>query len=119
VTLLTGFPFNPGAASVQVVDLHEWTAQPFISGLTMAIDVLALDHAKGPFLVLEHASRFDPAAVPPFVGPGRLLRFDRRTSVPIVVSNTLISPTSMAYDPVTQELFVTEIGPGRIIRIQL
>jgi hypothetical protein len=119
VTLLTGFPFNQGASSVQVVDLSDWTAQPFISGLTMAIDVLGVAHANGPFLVLEHASRFDPSAVPPFVAPGRLLRFDRRTAAPTVVANTLITPTSMAYDPATRELFVTEIRTGRIIRIQL
>jgi hypothetical protein len=119
VTLLTGFPFNQGAASVQVVDLLTGSTQALISGLTMAIDALATDRSTGPFLVLEFASRFDPAAVPPFVAPGRLLRFDRPTSAPSVVSNGLITPTSMAYDPMTRELFVTEIRTGRIILIRL
>ena len=118
VTLLTGFPFNQGAASVQVVDLQHATAQPFIAGLTTAIDVLAL-RSNGPFLVLEFASRFVPPPTGPgFVPPGRLLRFTLRTSVPEILSTALITPTSMAFDPGTRELFVTEIRTGRVVRLQ-
>jgi hypothetical protein len=119
VTLLTGFPFNQGAASVQVVDLRDGTAQPLIAGLTTAIDVLAF-RSNGPFLVLEFASRFvPPPAGTGFVPPGRLLRFPRSTSAPEILSPALVTPTSMAFDPATRDLFVTEIRTGRVIRLQL
>ena len=119
VTLLTGFPFNQGAASVQVVDPRDGTAQPLITGLTTAIDVLAF-RSNGPFLVLEFASRFvPPPAGSGFVPPGRLLRFPRSTSAPEILSTALVTPTSMAFDPATRDLFVTEIRTGRIIRLQL
>ena len=56
VTYLTGFPFGPGAARVQLVDATTGDNQPFITGLTAAIDVLSLS-ARGnttpQFLVLE------------------------------------------------------------------
>jgi hypothetical protein len=118
VTLLSGFPFGAGAASVQRVDLSQGTTAPFISGLTMAIDVLPLGHARGPFLVLEYASRFDPT-MGGFMPPGRLLRFARSSSAPEVLSSALVGPTSMAFDDCTGELFVTEIRTGRIIRFEL
>jgi hypothetical protein len=123
VTLLTGFPFGQGRSSVQLVDLHNGTTQAFISGLTVAIDVLALGRGNGPFLVLEFASGFrlpgQPGGPPGFVPPGRLLRFAQRTSAAEVLSTALTTPTSMAFDRVTRELFVTEIGTGSIVRIQL
>jgi hypothetical protein len=122
VTLLSGFPFGPGAASVQKVDVSERTTTAFISGLTMAIDVLPLGHAKGPFLVLEYASRFvppGPGGPGGFMPPGRLLRFADRTSAPEVLSSALVSPTSMAFDDCTGELFVAEIQTGKIIRFEL
>jgi len=40
VTLLTGFPFPPDVAQVRIVDPHTGDNQPFITGLTSAIDVL-------------------------------------------------------------------------------
>ena len=122
VTLLSGFPFGPGAASVQRVDVSHRTTAPFISGLTMAIDVLPLGHAWGPFLVLEYASRFDlpgPGGPGGFMPPGRLLRFKSRTSAPEVLSSALVGPTSMAFDDCTGELFVTEHQTGKIIRFEL
>ena len=122
VTLLPGFPFGPGAGSVQRVDLRERTTAPFISGLTLAIDVLPLAHAWGPFLVLEYASRFvppGPAGPGGFMPPGRLLRFARSTSAPEVLSSALVGPTSMAFDDRTGELFVVEIQTGKIIRFEL
>lgn len=88
----------------------------------MAIDVLPLGDARGPFLVLEYASSFQPAgpAGPArFVPPGRLLRFARSNASGIVVSTDLESPTSMAYDDCTGELFVVEIDTGRVVRFDL
>lgn len=122
VTLLSGFPFGPGAASVQRVDLRQGTTAPFISGLTMAIDVLPLGHAWGPFLVLEYASRFvppGPGGPGGFMPPGRLLRFAHSSSLPEVLSSALVGPTSMAFDHDTGELFVVEIQSGKMIRFEL
>ncbi len=122
VTLLPGFPFVPGAGSVQRVNVSHGTTAPFISGLTMAIDVLPLGHASGPFLVLEYASSFvppGPGGPGGFMPPGRLLRFAGSTSAPEVLSSALVGPTSMAYDDSTGELFVTEIQTGKIIRFEL
>lgn len=123
VTLLTGFPFGQGRSSVQLVDLRHGTTEAFISGLTYAIDVLSAGHRNGPFLVLEYASSFrlagQPGGPPGFVSPGRLLRFAHRTAAAEVLSAALTTPTSMAFDRETRELFVTEIGTGNIVRVQL
>jgi hypothetical protein len=122
VPLFSGFPFGPGASSIQRVDLESGAFSSFIPGLTMAIDVLPLGGSKGPFLVLEYASRFQPpgpAGPPRFVPPGRLLRFARRDAPGRVVSTSLESPTSMAYDDCSGELFVVEIDTGRIVRLDL
>jgi hypothetical protein len=122
VTLLSGFPFGPGAASVQKVDVSDGTTTPFISGLTMAIDVLPLGHASGPFLVLEYASRFvppGPGGPGGFIPPGRLLRFVSPAAAPETLSSALVSPTSMAFDECTGELFIAEIQTGRILRFEL
>jgi hypothetical protein len=117
VTLFTGFPFNPGESSVQLVDPRGRTAAPFLAELTMAIDTLPIGNSEGPFLVLEFATGFDLATG--FTFPGRVLRFAGATSAPDVVASDLISPTSMAFDDRTGELFVTEIFTGRIMRIEL
>lgn len=122
VPLFSGFPFGPGASSIQRVDLASGAFTSFISGLTMAIDVLRLGDAKGPFLVLEYASRFEPpgpASPPRFVPPGRLLRFARPDAPASVLSLDLESPTSMAYDDCTGELFVVEIDTGSVVRLDL
>jgi hypothetical protein len=50
---------------------------------------------------------------------GRILRFDACDSPPVIVNATLVSPTSMALDRHSGELFVTEIFAGRITRIVL
>lgn len=122
VTLFSGFPFGQGAASVQEVDVSHGTTSPFIRGLTMAIDVLPLGRASGPFLVLEYASRFvppGPGGPGGFMPPGRLLRFAHRAAAAEVLSSALVGPTSMAFDDCTGELFVGEIQTGRIIRFEL
>ncbi len=114
VTLLSGFPFGLGAASVRIVNVADGTQQPFITGLTTAIDVVSINYESGPFYVLEFASNFGP----PFIAPGRLLRFETPSGPPTVVTNQLTTPTSMAFDSATGEVFITEINTGRIIRVR-
>jgi hypothetical protein len=113
VTLLTGFPFPSGAAEIRKVDVATRRDESFITGLTTAIDVLAVRTPAGDdqFFVLEFSTDFLNEA------NGRLLRFDSPTATPVVIAD-LITPTSMARDPVTGDLFVTEIFTGRIIRVQ-
>ncbi|HTF65174.1 MAG TPA: hypothetical protein VK638_21075, partial [Edaphobacter sp.] len=120
VSLLSGFPFGPGASSVRLVNLEDGTQKPFITGLTTAVDVLPYDgdRGSGPFLVLEYAGGFNPTTRT-FVGPGRLLRFTTPSAAPEVLVDGLTTPTSMAIDPHTHELFITEIGTGQIIRVIL
>lgn len=110
VPYLSGFPFAPGAARVQAVDPNTGANEPFITGLTAAIDVLPL--SDGGFLVLEFGGTG-------LQQPGRLLRFASATAAPEVISASLITPTNMVLDEKNNVLFITEIGTGRIIRLQL
>jgi hypothetical protein len=43
--------------------------------------------------------------------------FTSPTAEPIILAENLITPTSFARDPETGDIFVTEIFPGRIIRV--
>ncbi len=115
VTFLTGFPFPHGAAQVVIVDPATGSYQPFITGLTSAIDVLPVKTRGGgeQFLTLEFSINQLAGA------PGRLQLFTSPSAMPIVVSNCLITPTSMAFDEKTGDLFVTEIGTGNVIRLSI
>jgi hypothetical protein len=113
VTLLSGFPFPPDVAQVRIVDPHTGDDKPFITGLTSAIDVLPVK-TRGDgdeFVTLEFST--DQLAQ----APGRLQLFTSPGGPPVVIANCLITPTSMALDPKTGSLFVTEIFTGRIIEV--
>ncbi len=114
VPLLTGFPFLPQFAEIRSIDLTTGTDSLFIGGLTAAVDVLPVS-ACGfchPIYTLEFSTNLLMGA------PGRLQRFDSPTTSTVIVNN-LISPTSMALNPSSGDIFVTEIFPGRIIRVTL
>ena len=113
VTLLSGFPFPPGVAQVRIVDAHTGDDKPFITGLTSAIDVLPVKTPGGgnEFLTLEFSTNQLAQA------PGRLQLFTSPGGLPVVIADCLITPTSMALDPKTGSLFVTEIFTGRIIEV--
>ena len=51
--------------------------------------------------------------------PGRLSRYSNFASLPVVITDPLVTPTSRARDAATGELFITEIRTGKIIRVQL
>lgn len=114
VTFLTGFPFPPGAADVRQFDLGTNTDSQLIGGLTTAIDVLPVNdtNTNNSFYTLEFSTNMLAGA------PGRLQRFDL-PNAPTVISNTLISPTSIARHPANGNLLVTEIFTGRIMRISV
>ena len=113
VTLLSGFPFPPCVAQVRIVDPHTGDNQTFITGLTSAIDVLPVKTPGGgnEFLTLEFSTNQLAQA------QGRLQLFTSPGGPPVVIANCLITPTSMALDPKTGSLFVTEIFTGRIVEV--
>jgi hypothetical protein len=113
VSYLTGFPFAAGNASVQLVDRHDGTARPLITGLQTAIDLLPITRGAGLFYVLEFSRQVTAGA------PGRLLRIDALDRAPLVLADTLDAPTSLAIDPVTRDVLVTEQRRNRIIRVQV
>jgi len=108
VSLLTGVPFTPGAASLRLVDVAARTQTPFISGLTSVTDVLNIG---GRIFVLEISENLSTGA------PGRLLRFTDPAKPPVVVASGLIGPSGMVYDPERNAIFIAEIFTGRIIRV--
>jgi hypothetical protein len=109
VTLLSGFPFPLGGAQVRSVNLANGTNAPFIVGLTSAIDVLP---ANGGFFTLEYSvDQLNPAAL------GRLRFYSSPGATPVVIAANLVTPTSMARDPATGSLFVTDISLGRVMKV--
>lgn len=112
VTFLTGFPFPPGFAEARQFDLDTNTDSPLIGGLTAAIDVLPVNDSGNSFYTLEFSTNMLMGA------PGRLQRFDL-PNAPTVITNALISPTSMAKHPANGSLLVTEIFTGRIMRVNI
>jgi len=110
VTLLTGFPFPVGNSQVRAVDIAAGTSAPFITNLTSAIDVLPA--GDGGFLTLEFSTdMLNPSA------PSRLSYYSNPSGTPTVLANCLITPTSMARDEETNNLYVTEIFTGRVMKV--
>lgn len=112
VTLFRGFPFPPGASQVVAVDPKKGSQKPFFTGLSSAIDVLAIK-SKGDtdYLVLELSANLLANL------PGRLLRFETPGSAPAIIADCLISPSSMTYNAKSKTLYVTEIFTGRVVTI--
>ena len=115
VPFLTGFPFAPGNAEIRKIRLTNGANEPFIVGLTSAIDVLPVMDQSGQnrFFVLEFSTNQLAGA------PGRLSRYDQPDGAPVVLVSNLVSPTSLVRDEITGDLFVTEIFPGRITRVRV
>lgn len=113
VTSLTGFPFPAGAAEVRRVDTLTGEQQTFIPGLTTAMDVLPIDVPGNveKFLTLQLSTNMTQNA------PGRLLLFDSPAAQPAVLAAPLVGPTSLARDPQTGDIFITELFTGRVMRV--
>lgn len=111
VSFLTGFPFGPGAARVARLDRQTGRVTTLIAGLQTALDVLPVTRGRGQFYVVEYSTNFNAGA------PGRLLLVEDPDRPPLVIASGLLRPTSVSQDPRTGDLFVTEIGAGRVVRI--
>jgi hypothetical protein len=114
VSFLTGFPFPAGTAEVRRIRLANTADEPFIGGLSSAIDVLPGKNLSNQdiFYTLEFSTNMLAENT-----PGRLSRFDQLGGSQSVRTTVLVSPTSLAQDPVSGDLFVTEIFTGRIMRV--
>ena len=78
------------------------------------MDILVRESATGgraQFWVLEFTANL--LAQPPL--PGQLIQYD--TETPRVLQAGLIGPVSMVMDPRTGEIFVSELGTGRILKV--
>lgn len=110
VTILGGFPFAPGSSKVYSVDPATGAFTPWIEGLTTATNVI---EAGGATYVLEVSTDLKAGA------PGRLLRFSSPSATPTVIATGLIGPTGLAYEPMRNELLVSETFTGLVKRIAL
>lgn len=115
IPTLTGFPFPQGSAEIRKIRLVNGANEPFITGLSSAVDVLPAKSSTGDdqFFTLEFSTNMLAMA------PGRLSRFDQNGGSQVVLLSNLVTPTSLAQDPATGDLFVTQIFPGLITRVHI
>ena len=111
VSLLTGFPFGAGAANVLRVSRATAAVTTVATGLQTAVDVLPLGGTTDQFYVVEYSGNFLAG------GPGRVVRDDAARGTKLVMADNLRTPTHLAVDTHTGDLFVTENSGGRILRI--
>ncbi len=114
VTFLTGFPFPAGVADVRQYDMESGEESQLIGGLRSAIDSLPV--SDGGLCATIYTLEFSTNMVVPNT-PGRLQRFNSPVGPPTLISDTLVTPTSMARHPSSGDLLVTERVGGRITRI--
>ena len=109
VPQLTGFPFVQGLSEVQSVSIKDGTHEPLISGLTSAMDIVNIGGDE--YYTLEYSTNMLAGQM------GRLSFYTSPDAEPVTVVSNLVTPTSMVWDEVTGDIFVSEINTGRIIRI--
>jgi hypothetical protein len=110
VSLLSGFPFGAGAASVWRINRFTGATERVLSGLQTAVDVLPIA-GTSQFYVLEYSRDFLAN------GPGRLIRVDATRGTSLVLAEPLQNATSIALDTRTGDLFVTELRANRIVKV--
>ncbi len=111
VSLLTGFPFGPGAASLWRIRRHTGEVERIVGGLQTAVDVWPLTGTADQSYVLEYSQRFLTG------GSGRLVRVDAARGTILSMADGLRTPTGLARDTRTGDLLVTEFGANRIVRV--
>jgi hypothetical protein len=111
VSFLTGFPFGPGAASLARITRATGAVTTIATGLQTAVDVLPVSGTSDQFYVVEYSRSFLTG------GPGRLLRVDATRGTRLVLAENLRTPTNVASDTLTGDLFITDNSGGRILRV--
>lgn len=113
ISFLSGFPFPSGRADIRSGSLTTGVFGTFIGGLTTAIDVLLAKSSFGAtsYYTLEYSTNFLAQA------PGRLQRFTDPNGPGSVVAGGLASPTGMARDDVSGDIFISEFFAGRISQV--
>ena len=81
------------------------------SGLQTAVDLLPVPLTSDRYYVIEYSNSFLTG------GPGRVLLVDATRGTRLVLADGLRTPTHLALDTRTGDLFVTENTGGRILRI--
>jgi len=111
VSLLSGAPFLPGTSRIMQVDPATGGATTFIAALSSAIDVLYRQKADGSyqFFVLEYSAALGAQA------PGRLRVYTSPAGQVLV--NGLTTPTSMALDPATGNLYIVDRSEGTVLQV--
>jgi hypothetical protein len=51
--------------------------------------------------------------------PGRVLWYDSPAAEPVTFADGLVTPTSLAIDPRTGDLLVTQLALGRVVAIPI
>jgi hypothetical protein len=114
VSLLSGFPFVPGYASIRVVDPVSRSNQVWIDWLTTATDFATRLTSSGSTQAFVIGFSANLESTPP--APGKLWQYDSPQGK--VILDDLVTPTGIALDPVTGEIFITELSTGLIKRVQ-
>ena len=110
VSNLVGFPFAAHTARVAYVDVEGRTASTFIANLSSALDIAVVQRPdRARFYTLEFSTAFLQG------GPGRLMRYDSPDGE--VVVGDLVTPTSMAVDESTGDIYITELATGNVVRV--
>lgn len=110
VTLLTGFPFPAGRSEVRRVSINGVQNERAAAGFTTAIDSYPFTRER--MMVLEFSTNLLQGA------PGRLLMREPNGDLRVLAEG-LITPSSMAVDPRSGEVFVVHIFPGTISKLSL
>jgi hypothetical protein len=115
VTQLSGVPFVPGTSQVSLVDIGTGKIEPFIYGLSSAMDIVWQERSGTTpiFYVLEFSAGL--AQSPPLAG--RLKRYE--TAEGQVLAGTLRTPTSMVLDSNGRALYITDRSGGTIVKVDL
>jgi hypothetical protein len=112
VTYLSGFPFTPGVSGALIVDPKTGATQQFIGAGTTAMDLVWRDLSGHPqFFMIEFSANLAAENAP----PGRLIQYDTLPGQTLQAG--LITPVGLALNPKTGDLFVSELGTGRILKV--
>jgi len=99
---------------VVAVDPTTGSHTPLVRGLNSAIDVMPVK-SKGntSLLTLEFSSEMLNGA------PGRIRLYRTPTATPVTLANCLVTPTSMAQDKASGQIYIVEIFTGLVKRMTL